>query len=86
MSHSIPDLRDNHDESSPLPDGNGKVYRKGLTVQCWYDHDTLGRPFDNSPQAAATLCGSGRETWTFPDEEQAKRCYGDLTSQEKDGK
>jgi hypothetical protein len=75
MSNTIPDLRKNHQQSANLPDGNGKVYLKGLKVQCWYEHDVLGRPFDNSSVGSRGPRGNGRETWTFPDQQQAKACF-----------
>ena len=74
------DIRPDAEESAACHDGNGHVYRKGTTVQCWYDHDVRGNKFDNvNPAAARTLFGGcGRETWVFPDVHQAERSFSEI--------
>lgn len=74
----FPDLRNDHEESATFD--NGTVYRKGLTVQVWWLRDTAGRPFDNTKDDLS----NGRETWTFPDLEQAQRGFADFQNLDVD--
>lgn len=65
------DLRKNYDEvvkvNSKTDKSKGTLYRKGNVVQMWWDTDVLGRKQKQ-----------GNETWTNPDEKQAKRNFKDM--------
>jgi hypothetical protein len=75
---AIPDLRQQYDETVRIKDGT--LYRKGNVVQVWWERDAIGRPFDNGPTAdlSKAFGGHGRETWTLPDEAQARRTYNGM--------
>lgn len=61
------DLRKDYDEKAVIKaksdKSTGTLYRKGNIVQMWWKSDSLGRSA-NRP-----------ETWTMPDEKQAKESF-----------
>lgn len=62
------DIRADYEECAEVP--GGKVYRKGHTIQVWWEVDKLGRPLKD-----------GRETWTLPSyytPEQIKENFDNL--------
>ena len=46
---------------------SGVIYRKDNVIQAWWTTDVLGR-----------VLKQGRETWHFPNEEDAKEAFWDL--------
>ena len=65
------DLRKSYQEVIELKPSTdkstGNIYRKDNVIQAWWRTDVLGRVLKN-----------GRETWTFPCEEDAKEAFWDL--------
>ena len=71
IARHIPDLRYDYDEKGDVSSQDdlavGTYYRKGRILQVWWESDVLGRRFDPPKK--------GRETWFFPDLEQAKESF-----------